>query len=83
MKRDMALIQALLEHVENTCESNWVHPPCLPDYTDQQIHYHISLCEQAGFFEVKKTTGGIAPYPRFVMRNLTWHGHTALDNMRQ
>ena len=83
MKRDMALIRALLEHVENTCEGDWIDPPCLPHYTDRQIHYHISLCAQAGLVETQKTTGADSPYPRFAIRNLTWTGHEMLDSFRK
>ena len=82
MKRDMALIQGLLEHIENSCDGDWIQPPCLPGHSDRQIHYHVSLCEQAGFMDITKTTGADALYPRFVMRNLTWHGHEMLDSLR-
>ena len=57
MKRDMALIRTLLEHVENLCGGEWLDAPTLPHRTDQQIHYHIDLCQQAGFLETTKTTG--------------------------
>ena len=30
MKRDMALIKALLEHVENLCGGDWIDAPSLP-----------------------------------------------------
>ena len=82
MKRDMALIKALLEHVENLCGGDWIDAPSLPNYTDRQIHYHIDLCQQADFLETKKTTGPDSPYARFAVRNLTWPGHEMLDHLR-
>ena len=83
MKRHMALIRALLDHVENTCEVDWVEPPDLPHYTDHQIHYHVSLCQQAGFLEARNTAGAEALYPRFEVLNLTWDGHEMLDSLRR
>ena len=83
MKRDMALIQALLEHVENACGGDFLCPPALPAYSDRLIQYHVSLCGQAGFLEVQKTTGADAPYARFVVRNLTWAGHEKLAELRR
>ena len=75
MKRDMALVQALLEHVEKLCGGEWIMPPEMPNYTDIQIHYHVSLCAQADFLEVKKVTGAGDIYARYAVRNLTWNGH--------
>ena len=82
MKRDMMLIRTLLEHVENSCEGNPIMPPCLPGYTDKQIHYHVSLCQQAEFLDTTKISPGEAPYPRYAMHQLTWHGHEMLDKLR-
>ena len=82
MKRDMTLIQAILTHTENICYGNWCEPPTFPNYSDRQVHYHVSLCQQAGYLEAQKTTGADAPYHRFVLRNLTWSGHEALERLR-
>ena len=82
MKRDMGLIRKLLDHLENSCEGNWIEPPCLPGYTDRQIHYHIDLGNQVGLFEVQQITGADSQYARFAIRDLTWKGHDMLDNLR-
>ena len=79
MKRNMYLIKLILKYVEHKDENNGRHLPTpeFPDYTDQQVSYHVELCNQAGYVEVLPTGGGA------FLRSLTWSGHNALDELRK
>lgn len=72
MKRDMTLIYEDLEFLEE--EGPTVDTPFYPTFTEDQIQYHMSLCQQAGFITTIHN-----PTPR---TTLTWKGHDVLDNFR-
>ena len=84
MRRKMRLIHRLLEYVEMSETENLLPVPEIDDYTEAQVHYHIRLCEAAGYLiaaqphyatERPKRFGGIA--------ELTWEGHETLERMRK
>ncbi len=79
MKRNMDLIKAILKYVEQNDKNDGRHlsPPEFPDYTDQQVSYHVELCRQANYVEVLPTGGGA------FLRSLTWSGHNALDELKK
>ena len=82
MKRDMSLIRKLLEYVEAQTDGRYHDAPGCLDFAQESVHYHIGLCGQAGFLEVRKISGGEEPLARYELRNLTWAGHESLDRLR-
>lgn len=82
MERDCALIQWLLEHV---AQKRTVAPTTVPNckrYTQEQLNYHIGLCQQAGYLDADIVSGAEERFPRYGVRRLTWAGHEALDAFR-
>ena len=79
MKRDWTLIKLLLRHVErHVTPENLRHlgipyPDALNGFGDEQIAYHITLCEEAGFIILNESIQHI--------RRLTWAGHDKLDDL--
>ena len=91
MKRIIQLIQEILAFAEECADGG--HTRCVPsakdlgsfgDINDRDIHYHIGLCEQAGFLVVEKSGKDIPdseiPWCRII--HLTWEGHEYLDQSR-
>ena len=72
MKRDMALILALLEHLETYATGRPMAIPSVEGYAPDLVSYHVRLCEEAGYI----TRQGMLPV------DLTWQGHEALDHLR-
>ena len=83
MQRNQTLIREILKYVEGHEGSHMLAAPKLDGYSDEQIHYHIGLCVEAGYLEAQplNTLGAsYTMYPR--INHMTWHGHEALDSMR-
>ena len=82
MQRKMKLIRKLLEHVELSQTEDPIPTPEIEGYGEAQVHYHIGLCEEAGYIIAHrpKFDGPGRRFPGMV--RLTWQGHEALDNMR-
>ena len=78
----MKLIYKLLEYVECHGTVDGLLPPEVSGYTDAEVHYHVGLCQQAGYMEVAGVSGKEEPFKRYAMYNLTWPGHEALDQHR-
>lgn len=79
MKRHMDLIQKLLEHIEQSENEVVQLPPDFPNYSSDQVRYHIQLCHQAGLILHH------LPEHQHMMPNLfslTWLGHEELDQIR-
>ena len=78
MKRDMELIKQILKYVEQNDKNDGrlLPAPEFPDYGENEVSYHIDLCEQAGYITVQRTSGGS------FLRSLSWQGHNALDELR-
>ena len=81
MQREWNLIKAILAHAECMGNGEWMHPPSINDYTPDQVTYHVKLCGQADFLEVKSTAAFGNP-DRLLMKPLTWKGHTELARLR-
>ena len=77
MKRDMALIRAILEKVESLGEGVWEFRADDFDgnYTDEQIEYHVRLCRSIGLVDGPSNMGE-------AVSQLTWAGHDELERMR-
>ena len=75
MKRDMELIKQVLKYVERNAPGTrgFVIQPELPSFTDEQIEYHITLCNQAGLITLNNAG---------MMTALTWEGHNELERLR-
>ena len=73
MKRCMSLIHLVLEYAEKEATGGLLAPPRLPGHSEEQVEYHVLLCEQAGFLT---TSEGY-------ILHLTWRGHEELKSWRQ
>lgn len=83
MKRYMKLILLLLEYAEQQTTRRF-SPPELDEYTEEQVHYHVGLCGEAGYLHIEKaTTTGSLVKPRYTIDSLTWEGHEALERLRK
>lgn len=52
-----------------------------PDYTPDQVTYHVGLLKQAGLIEAADA-GSLDGGPAFIPQGLTWNGHEFLDAVR-
>ena len=82
MKRYTCLIKKLLEFTEQKVSSEDTLPPEVNGYTTEQVHYHVGLCYEAGYMNVRSISGADSPYKQYVITSLTWEGHEALDRLR-
>ena len=82
MKRDPDLIRSLLMYFEAKPNDQVDSCPTIPEYTVQQVRYHLLLMYEAGFLraepELTKTGRVIKIHPF----SLTWQGHEFLDASR-
>ena len=75
MKRDMKVVQGLLEFMESRQSDQFNMVPDFEGLTEDQVTYQVRLCEEAGYL--------ISRMPRAQgLERLTWLGHEALDRMR-
>ena len=82
MPRRMRLVHKLLEHVEIQQTEHRIPVPEIDGYSEGQVHYHVGLCQKAGYLVVRHP---VAESPRHRFRGierLTWKGYEALDNIR-
>ena len=81
MQRKMKLIRKILEYVERAQTEESLPAPEFEDYTEAQVHYHLGLCEEAGYLALHQPRS--TEQRRFpgILR-MTWAGHEALDSMR-
>ena len=84
MKRNMAIIRALLEYLEHTCKGDGtlIPVPSCETYTYEELHYHVGLCLQAGYMEGKTITFADTN-PQYQMIALTWKGQEKLAELRR
>ncbi len=81
MKRDMDLIRAILLAVES--DPHGIAPKIeIPDYTEEQIGYHVFLLGEAGLANVRDVTAHNGKSPEAQITRLTWAGHEFLDSAR-
>lgn len=82
MRRIKKLIRQILEYTEEEGSGKPLATPEFPAYSEEQIRYHIDLCEQAGFIRTKLASrqGESDTFKAIV--ELTWEGHNVLAEMR-
>ena len=82
MQRKMKLIRKLLEYAEMTHTEDRLPIPEFDDYSEAQVHYHLGLCEEAGYL-VLYQPDSYGPARRYAgITRLTWAGQEALDALR-
>ena len=79
MRRCMELIFAILQSVEGKENCRPMPAPNVEGYTMEQVHYHVRLCEQAGYVVMEHEVS-IGRKPGII--ELTWDGHEVLKQMR-
>lgn len=92
MNRDMHLIYLILKFAEERADGCGCAP--LPEFfqeahgmgvSESELHYHIGLCQKAGYIEARKDPVQMriegTCIPRLEILNLTWEGHEMLESM--
>ena len=84
MKRDFALVQTILEHVEAHDSTAECRPPQADHFTTDEVCYHARLCYEAGFLASfnEVPSGDGRRIKVCLLGPLTWAGHEALAEMR-
>lgn len=81
----MRLIYLILDHAARHITDGAIPVPTFDDFTNHQVHYHVSLCADAKYLSVETTGGQIRLDGKGKIRGLvglTWKGHEALDELR-
>jgi DNA-binding transcriptional ArsR family regulator len=80
MKRDMELARLILIRIEAQ-ENYRDNISCeFEGYTDEQVHYHIMLLNEAGLVVASDVSGG--GHIEWMPDRLTWQGHEFLESAR-
>lgn len=80
MRRQMRLILKILAYVEKAEQTGLIPLPKCDEYSPEEISYHVLLCSDAGYLEIRmKQMGG---NPQDITR-LTWKGHEELKRLRE
>lgn len=82
MQRKMKLIRKLLEYVEMSHTEQSLPIPEIDDYSEAEVHYHLGLCEEAGYLVLYQPDFAGAGRRFSGIARLTWNGHEALDKLR-
>ena len=84
MRLSNALMRKILQYAERYATGADPLPaPEFSSYNPVQTHYHIGLCEQAGYLEVENATGKEDEFQKFDIMNLTWKGHESLQKLKK
>ena len=82
MRRHNALISKILRYTERNVKGYGSIPaPEFLHYSIPLIHYHIGLCQQAGYLNVENVAADEDEFEKFEIVNITWKGHEALDKL--
>ena len=78
MRRNMELIKVILQKLEDkeTMDGD-ISAKAFPDYSADDINYHIAILYNAGLIEGKEIKHGLTT--KWVTNRLTWQGHDFLD----
>ncbi|MCY4224223.1 MAG: DUF2513 domain-containing protein [Bacteroidetes bacterium] len=78
MKLVRHLLVLILNYVEDHQDRGPYDVPTIDGFTDDQIQYHIRMCEEAGWLlpGEKMNGNGMSKYIR--IGELTWNGHQHL-----
>ena len=82
MQRRMKLIRKLLEYVEMSATEERLPIPEFQDYSEAEVHYHLTLCEEADYLIPHPPQMSDSVRRPVGISRLTWAGHQALDAMR-
>ena len=79
MRRHMKLIALILAYVEEQKRCKDIPLPRFPEFTAEQVAYHVKLCEEAGYLDIV-----VSPHDRMplTIHRMTWTGHEALAKLR-
>jgi hypothetical protein len=83
MKRDMDLVRAIFIAMENHDKGFAPDVIEIPDYSEEQIGYHIYLMGQAGLLDVSDASSLDGSSPQAIPHSITWNGHEFLANARE
>ena len=77
MKRDMDLVRILLIEMEKT--PSYLSNPNLdiPGYSQEEVHFHLMLLEEAGLIKARDMSAGNDIY--WIPERLTWQGYEFLE----
>ena len=81
MRRNWELIRLILEYVEEKGNGTLLLMPVLDDHPPKQVSYHVRLCQEADYLNVKVLSEQ-STYIEYGIGELTWAGHDALDRLR-
>ena len=73
MERDMKLVRAIMEYVEEHGRGLPIHFPEIDGYDDIATEYHVKICNQGKLLDVSESG-----HPT----GLTWSGHNFLLELR-
>ena len=82
MQRKMPLVRQLLEYTEMQNTEERMPAPEFDGYSEAEVHYHLGLCEEAGYLILHPPAQGGPPRRFGGITRLTWKGHETLDAMR-
>ncbi len=82
MKRNMCLIRCILEYAESNATGVRIPAPDIRGFTEAEVHYHMGLCDQAGYLNVESAGANPGGPAYYVILNLTWSGHEVLEKLR-
>lgn len=79
MMREMNLVREILKWAADQEESGIDGNPSFPEYTDEQVDYHVYIMWQAGLVEaIDISTMGDSGRAA-MLSSVTWAGHDFLD----
>ena len=76
MKRNMDLVERVLEWVEEIGGALNDASESIEQYSEEEVSYHAELCERSGFIEKYMIDPGRSG------TRLTWNGHNLLEGLR-
>jgi hypothetical protein len=82
MKRDMDLVRAIALAVEERPTALGGEELEVPDYSKEEVGYHVNLMMEAGLLHGTDITSTADTVPRALPSRLTWEGHEFADAAR-
>ena len=82
MRRKMKLVRKILEYVEMQTSEDAIPVPEVRDYSEAEVHYHVGLCEEAGYLVLYQPDSNLQGRRFPGIARMTWDGHEALERMR-
>lgn len=79
MKRDMDLVREILLWATQHDEGSFGANPKIPEYTEDQVAYHVHLMEQAGLVTAADIPDIGGSSPAAILTSVTWIGHDFID----